>query len=102
METIVMANHWSQEKESAAFHEAGHRVMAALEKAPPSDVHLQWKKNENVWEGNVAGYPSSLGGATLIRIAYAGPWAEIKYQARLLPRQLSFALMPLQALPLEE
>lgn len=55
--------------------------MASLEKAPPRDLHVQWNKNENVWEGDVAGYPSSLGGATLIRIAYAGPWAEIKYQA---------------------
>jgi hypothetical protein len=78
-----MGRQWSREKESVAYHEAGHWVMAYVEKAPLWDIHLLWNKIENAWEGKVHGYSRSLGGPTGIMIAYAGPLAEIKYQARL-------------------
>jgi hypothetical protein len=48
----------------------------------PSWEHHRRDSKERVWQGNVPEFEKSIDPISLIRIAYAGPWAEIKYQAR--------------------
>jgi hypothetical protein len=56
--------------------------MATLVNAPSRKIRLTRNERENCWEGSTGCYPLSLDPQALIRIAYAGPWAQIKYEAR--------------------
>lgn len=72
---------WSKEKESVAHHEVGHWVIAHLSGSLPGDVGLGWDESEKCWQGFSHRKPKA-DPREAIRIAFAGPWAEILFQAR--------------------
>jgi hypothetical protein len=72
---------WSKDKKSVAHHEAGHWVMAHWLGSSPGDVGLTWDDSERCWRGFSHGQPKA-DAKSGIKIAFAGPWAEILFQAR--------------------
>jgi hypothetical protein len=73
---------WSEQEESVAHHEAGHRVMASIVGALPKDVGVRWDHEEKAWKGHVRVQEFEVDSSSFIRISLAGPSAEIKFQAK--------------------
>jgi hypothetical protein len=82
---------WSKEKESVAHHEAGHWVFAHWSNSSPEDIGLQWDDSERCWQGFSHG-KLKADPREAIKIAFAGPWAEILFQARKKHPHATFAL----------
>ena len=78
------AMNWSEEKDSVAHHEAGHWVMSHVLGCPLDDVGLFFDETEKSWRGSTNSQKTrkDFDPDKGIRIAFAGPWAEIFFQAR--------------------
>src|SRR5271166_850191 len=71
---------WSNEKESVAHHEAGHWVISSALGFPLDEVGIAFDKADQSWGWESK--PMKVDPEKGILIAFAGPWAEILFQAR--------------------
>jgi hypothetical protein len=75
---------WSKDKESVAHHEAGHWVMSHALGCPLDNVGIALDASDQSWAGSSSSQRKrmDLDPDKGIKVAFAGPWAEILFQAR--------------------
>jgi hypothetical protein len=69
----------NEDKLSTAFHEAGHSVFGAILGESPADAMIY--EVSGVWQGNFDISKRSMPDASVIQIAAAGPFAQLKCRA---------------------